>query len=72
MARSIYSHINFEVKGDIPEDVLHFLKNRFDSIEITEDDDEELINIRETEWFKSRQSNRNPFAANGLVFFMGD
>lgn len=53
-------HTNFKVQGNIPDEVLNFLEITYGSLVITEDENEKLINIRDTKWFKSRQKNRNP------------
>jgi antitoxin component HigA of HigAB toxin-antitoxin module len=49
----------FEVKGDIPENVLAFLKKEF-SVDIDNDDGDEYINIDETDWYQERKKRRTP------------
>jgi DNA-binding XRE family transcriptional regulator len=42
----------FEIKGNIPSDVLDFLRNKFGrDVRVVKDDDE-LLNIFETGWYK--------------------
>lgn len=48
----------FEVRGDIPDSVLAFLKKDF-TVEI-EDDDEEYVNLMETDWYQEMKANRTP------------
>ena len=43
----------FEVKGDIPKNVVAYLEKEFgQAFEVFEEDDEELVNIFETAWYK--------------------
>ncbi len=42
----------FEIKGNIPSDVLGFLKSKFGTDVKVVKDDEELLNIFETGWYK--------------------
>ncbi len=52
--------ILFEIKGDIPSDVMAYLKEKFDQdIEVVEAD-EELVNISDTEWYKEMTSSTLP------------
>ncbi len=47
----------FEVRGEIPEDVLAFLRKAY-KVEI--DDDEEYVNLMETDWHKEMKAKRTP------------
>ena len=47
----------FEVKGEIPDDVLAFLKKEY-TVEI--DNDNETIDISETDWYKEMKAKRTP------------
>jgi antitoxin component HigA of HigAB toxin-antitoxin module len=47
----------FEIKGEIPDKVMDFLKKEF-TVEI--DDDEEYVNLMETDWYKEREAGRTP------------
>jgi len=49
----------FEVKGDIPNEVIDFLKRGFE-VELTSDEDEEYIDIHETDWYKEARTSRKP------------
>lgn len=49
----------FEIKGEIPDNVMDFLKKEF-IVEIDDDDDEEYVNLMETDWFKGREAGRSP------------
>jgi len=50
----------FEVKGDIPKQVLGYLQQQFgQNIEIIEDD-EESVNIFETNWYKQISATLTP------------
>jgi DNA-binding XRE family transcriptional regulator len=45
-------------RGEIPDSVLTFLKKDF-TVEI-EEDDEEYVNLMETDWYQEMKSNRTP------------
>ena len=50
----------FEVKGDIPSKVMQYLKNEFgQDIEVLQDD-EEMIDIFDTEWYKEISASTTP------------
>ncbi|MBN4054324.1 helix-turn-helix transcriptional regulator [Nitrospira defluvii] len=50
----------FEVKGDIPSDVMGYLKEKFgQDIEIVKEE-EELVNIFDTKWYKEVNSSTTP------------
>jgi DNA-binding XRE family transcriptional regulator len=50
----------FEIKGDIPNQVLGYLQQQFgQNIEIVEDE-EELVNIFETNWYKQISATLTP------------
>ncbi len=48
----------FEMKGDVPERVLKYLKEEFE-VE-TEEDDEEYVDVFETEWYREMKRNWTP------------
>ncbi len=50
----------FEVKGDIPSDVMGYLKEKFgQDIEIVKEE-EELVNVVDTKWYKKINSSTTP------------
>lgn len=50
----------FEIKGNIPPDVLDYLKNKFGKdIKIVKDD-EGLLNVFETQWYKEVKNTTSP------------
>ncbi len=50
----------FEVKGDIPSDVMGYLKEKFgQDIEIVKEE-EELVNIFDTKWYKEINNSTTP------------
>ncbi len=54
-------HINFTVNGIIPEALLDFLNNQYgENLELIEDEDEQYVNIEETEWFKDIGDKTSP------------
>ena len=51
----------FEVKGDIPENVVAYLEKEFgQALEVFAEDDEELVNIFETDWYKEISAATTP------------
>jgi DNA-binding XRE family transcriptional regulator len=52
-------HIEITAKGEIPKRILTALKKEFgDSLEINDED--ELIDIKETEWYKNMKASQTP------------
>ncbi len=49
----------FEVKGDVPDRVIKYLKRDYD-VEVMIDEDEEYVDITETEWFKDMDKKMKP------------
>lgn len=53
--------IDINIKGDISKRLLSILKEEYgEEIELYEDDDEELINVFETEWYKNIKAKMTP------------
>lgn len=53
--------ININIKGDISEKLLSILKEEYgEEIELYEDNDEELIDVFETEWYKNIKAKTTP------------
>lgn len=50
----------FEVKGNIPEKVVEYLRDEFGQDVEVLDDDQETVNIFETEWYKQISSVTTP------------
>jgi len=51
---------HIEISGDsIPEELINFLRSHYQNIEIIADD-EELLDISETEWFQQRSEESSP------------
>ncbi len=51
----------FELKGDIPYNVVEYLEQEFgQNFEVVGNDDEELVNIFETEWYKEVRATTTP------------
>ena len=48
------------VEGEIPEIVLAFFQSNFEEVEVIEDDDEELVNIRDTDWYQEMRKKWYP------------
>ena len=45
--------INLKMKGDIPAGIIKALKNEYGDLQITQDKDDEVVNIVDTDWYKS-------------------
>jgi DNA-binding XRE family transcriptional regulator len=52
--------IDLKMVGDIPERVLSVLKAEYGDLQVTGDDDEELLNVEDTEWFRSMKADMTP------------
>lgn len=54
-------HIEINIKGEIPQKLLTVLEEEYGKdVEITEEDDEELLNIFETDWYKNIKAQMIP------------
>ncbi len=49
----------FEVKGDVPSKIIKYLKQDYD-VEVTTDEDEEYVDITETDWYKDMKKEMTP------------
>ena len=49
-----------KIEGDIPQDLLAFVKTRYPHATVEEDDDEAYVEIKETDWYKNIVKNRTP------------
>ncbi|MBT4089464.1 MAG: helix-turn-helix transcriptional regulator [Deltaproteobacteria bacterium] len=51
----------FEVRGEIPEELLNYIKKEMKyTVDIDDDDGDEYVDITETDWYKERKANRSP------------
>ena len=48
------------LEGDIPAELLTFVKSKYTEVTVEDDDDEEYVEIAETEWYKNIIKNRTP------------
>ena len=54
-------HIEINIKGDIPKKLLATLEEEYgQDVEISEEDDEELIDIFETDWYRDIKAGMTP------------
>jgi DNA-binding XRE family transcriptional regulator len=54
-------HINIKIKGTIPHRILSVLQDEYGQrVKITPDNNEERINVFETEWYKSIKEKMTP------------
>ena len=54
-------HINIKIKGTIPNRILSVLRDEYGrKVKITPDNDDERINVFETEWYKSIKEKMTP------------
>ena len=49
-----------KIEGDIPPDLLAFVKTQYKHISVEYDGDDEYEEVTETEWFKNIQKNMTP------------
>ena len=52
--------INLKMKGDIPAGIIKALKNEYGDLQIIHDKDDEVVNIVDTDWYKSMQPLLTP------------
>lgn len=43
--------------GDIPEKILNVLKAEYGDVQVITDEDDELINVQETDWYKTMKES---------------
>jgi DNA-binding XRE family transcriptional regulator len=54
-------HIEINIKGDIPEKLISVLEEEYgQDVEISTEDDEELVNIFETDWYRDIKAQMIP------------
>ena len=54
-------HTDIHLKGEIPVRVLDVLRSEYGSkLKIYEDEEEELVEITETDWYKETETKRTP------------
>ncbi len=54
-------HIEISIKGDIPQKIITLLKEEYGrKVKITNDEDDEYINIVETDWYKKIKAEKSP------------
>ncbi len=53
-------HIEINVKGEIPNNLLQYLKKNFGKNLTISKNEEELINVRDTDWYKKIKSKMSP------------
>jgi DNA-binding XRE family transcriptional regulator len=54
-------HIEINIKGEIPEKLISVLEEEYgQDVEISEEDDEELVDIFETDWYKDISARMIP------------
>ena len=51
---------HIRIEGEVTKDLLDYLKQKYGEIEVIEDDEEELIEVRESAWYKSLRTNISP------------
>jgi len=51
-------HIRLE--GEVTDDLVDYLRQRFGEIEIIENDDDELVEVTESDWYRSIKSTISP------------
>jgi DNA-binding XRE family transcriptional regulator len=54
-------HTNFRIDGDIQPDLIEILKDKYgDGLQLIEDEDEQYVNIKETEWYQRVKKTMTP------------
>ncbi len=52
--------IDLKMVGDIPDRVLNVLKEEYGDLQVISDVEEELVNVEDTDWFRSMQAAMTP------------
>jgi DNA-binding XRE family transcriptional regulator len=52
--------INLKMKGDIPAGIIKALQNEYGDLQIIHDKDDDVVNIVDTDWYKSMQPFLTP------------
>lgn len=54
-------HIEIKIKGDIPQKIITLLKEEYGrKVKFTNDEDDEYVNIVETDWYKKIKAEKSP------------
>ena len=54
-------HIEISIKGDIPKKILKVLQDEYGKkVKISQDDNDELVDVFESDWYKSIKSKTKP------------
>jgi len=54
-------HIEINIKGDIPQKIITLLKEEYGKkVHLTKDQDDEYVNIMETDWYKKIHAEKTP------------
>jgi len=54
-------HIEINIKGDIPQKIITLLKEEYGKkVHLTKEDDDEFVNIIETDWYKKIHAEKIP------------
>ena len=51
--------IKLKMVGDIPEKILNVLKAEYGDVQVITDEDDELINVQETDWYKTMKESHD-------------
>ncbi len=48
------------LEGEVTDDLVDYLRRRFGEIEVIENDDDELVEVTESDWYRSIESTMSP------------
>ncbi len=51
---------HIRVDGEVTDDLVDYLRRRFGEIEVIDDDDDELVEITESDWYRSIKATMSP------------
>ena len=57
---ALYKQKIFEVKGDIPKDLMSFLRSEFGKNLTVVDDEKDYVDVTRTDWYKKQKAARTP------------
>ena len=52
--------IDLKMKGDIPARIIKALEDEYGEVQVITDEDDELIDMQDTDWYKSTKASMTP------------
>lgn len=52
--------IDLKMVGDVPDRILNVLRDEYGDIQVIDDEDGELVNVTDTDWYKATKATMTP------------